>query len=120
MNFQKQKAIYMQIADYVLDNIVAQKFKVGDRMQSVRELAATVQVNPNTIMRTFNYLQDKGVIFNKRGIGYFISEDAKEKAIDIKKDDFIKTYLPQFFKTMELLNLSFEDLQHIYQEQQVK
>jgi DNA-binding transcriptional regulator YhcF (GntR family) len=57
MNFVKQKGIYMQIADYILDNILAKKLKQGDKIQSVREMAADVQVNPNTIMRTFNFLQ---------------------------------------------------------------
>lgn len=116
MNFQKQKAIYMQIADHVLDNIVAEKYNSGDRIQSVREMAAAVQVNPNTIMRTFNYLQEEGLIFNKRGIGYFIADDALDKAIDIKKKAFVKTQLPQIFKMMDLLKINFEDLKKYYDE----
>ena len=114
MDFVKQKAIYMQIADYILDNILGQELKQGDRLQSVRDMAASVQVNPNTIMRTFTYLQEQGVIFNKRGIGYFVSEDALDKTKAIKKEAFVKQYLPEVFKVMDLLNMNLEDLKEIY------
>jgi len=59
MNFKNQKAIYMQIADHVIENILAQNINGGDRMQSVREMAESVQVNPNTVMRSYSYLQDE-------------------------------------------------------------
>ena len=116
MNFVKQEAIYMQIADFMLDNILAQKFNAGDRVQSVREMAASVQVNPNTVMRSFNYLQEEGIIYNKRGIGYFISDDALDKTIDIKKGAFVKTYLPQLFKTIDLLKMDFDELKSLYND----
>jgi len=114
MNFVKQKAIYMQIADYVLNNILSEKYKAGDRLQSIRELAATVQVNPNTVTKTFNYLQDEGIIFNRRGIGFFVAEDAPEKTRRIKKQEFIEGHLPELFKMMDLLNLDFQELEKIY------
>lgn len=117
MNFVKQKAIYMQIADLILDNILAQNLQAGTRMQSVREMAASVQVNPNTVMRTFNYLQDQGIIFNKRGVGYFVADDAMEKSKELKKDDFVLQYLPQVFKMMDLLGLDFKDLKKLYEAQ---
>ena len=105
----------MQIADAILDHILAQRWQQGERIPSVRELASDIQVNPNTVMRTFNYLQDKGIIFNKRGIGYFVSEKAYEKTRNIRKDDFVHHFLPQVFKTMELLEMNFEDLKSIYE-----
>jgi len=117
MNFVKQKAIYMQIADFILDNILAQNLQAGARMQSVREMAASVQVNPNTVMRTFNYLQEQGVIFNKRGVGYFVADDAVEKTKDLKKSAFVNQHLPQVFKMMDLLGLDFKDLKKLYDEQ---
>lgn len=116
MHFVKQKAIFMQIADYILDNILAEKLKQGDKIQSVRELAATVQVNPNTVMRTFNYLQEEGIIFNKRGIGYFVAEDAYEKTRDLKKTDFLDKYLPEVFRQMRLLKMEFQDLKSAFEK----
>ena len=110
MKFNKPKAIYMQIADFIIENILATELKGGDRIQSVREMAAQVEVNPNTVARTFSYLQEKEIIFNKRGVGYFVAEDALDKTKKLKKEAFIKHYLPEVFKMMELLGISFEDL----------
>ena len=110
MKFTKPKAIYMQIADYLIETILAEELKGGDRIQSVREMAAQVEVNPNTVARTFSYLQEKEIIYNKRGVGYFVVDDALEKTKVLKKEAFIKQFLPQVFKMMELLGISFEDL----------
>ena len=110
MKFTKPKAIYMQIADYICENILALELKEGDRIQSVREMAAQVEVNPNTVARTFSYLQEKEIIYNKRGVGYFVAEDALTKTKALKKDAFIKQFLPEVFKMMELLGMSFDDL----------
>lgn len=114
MDFKRQKAIYIQIADYLLENILAGSLQKGDKVQSVREMAATVQVNPNTVVRSFNYLQDKGIIVNQRGIGYFVAEDALEKTWALKRDTFIQQELPEVFKMMDLLKMSFDDLAEIY------
>mgnify|MGYP005666370545 CR=1 FL=1 len=118
MDFKQQKAIYMQIADYILDNILAEQLQTGDRVQSVREMASNVQVNPNTVVRTYSYLQDKGIIFNQRGIGYFVADDAYEKTRQLKKESFTNHYLPEVFKLMRLLQIDFEDLREIYQKNQ--
>ena len=104
----------MQIADHVIDNILAQNINGGDRMQSVREMAESVQVNPNTVMRSYSYLQDEGLIFNKRGIGYFIAEDALNRTQDMKKNNFIQNALPEFFRQMDLLGIDFEELKKLY------
>jgi len=117
MDFKRQKAIYIQIADYLLENILAGVLAKGDKVQSVREMAATVQVNPNTVVRSFNYLQDRGIIVNQRGIGYFVADDALEKTQALKREIFIQQELPEVFKMMNLLNMSFEDIKKIYQRQ---
>lgn len=69
-------------------------------------------------MRTFNYLQDKGIIFNKRGIGYFVSEDGLQKTKVLRKEDFVHNELPKIFKTMALLQLTMEDLGTYFQQYQ--
>lgn len=117
MDFKRQKAIYIQIADYLLENILAGVLTKGDKVQSVREMAATVQVNPNTVVRSFNYLQDREIIVNQRGIGYFVADDALEKTQALKREIFVQQDLPEVFKMMNLLNMSFEDVQNIYQRQ---
>ena len=116
MEFKDNQAIYLQIADLFCENILTDKWRPGDRIPSVREMAVSVEVNPNTVMRTFAYLQEKGIIYNKRGIGYFVADDGFNKTKNLKKEDFIDHELPEFFKAMELLNVTIEDLEEYYKK----
>lgn len=116
MEFKDNQPIYLQIADHFCENILLEKWSAGDRIPSVREIAVNIEVNPNTVMRTFNYLQDKGIIFNKRGIGYFVSEDGFEKTRELRKEDFVNHELPRMFRAMRLLNLTMDDLNRYYRE----
>ena len=88
MNFKEAKAIYLQIADRICDEILLGQYKEEERIPSVREYAAIVEVNANTAMRSFDYLQSQEVIYNKRGIGYFVSVGAKKKILSSAKDIF--------------------------------
>lgn len=115
MEFNDNQPIYLQIADLFCENILLKKWSAGDRIPSVREMAVSIEVNPNTVMRTFNYLQEKGVIFNKRGIGYFVSDDGFRITRDLRKDDFIRQELPRIFKEMRLLGLGLEDVKDYYE-----
>jgi GntR family transcriptional regulator len=116
MEFGDSHAIYLQIADQLSENILLKKWSPGDRIPSVRELAVSVEVNPNTVMRTFNYLQEKGIIYNKRGIGYFVSDDGFEKTKALRRENFINQELPKFFRELRLLNLTMEDLSNLYNQ----
>lgn len=117
MEFQKDQAIYLQIADLICENILSGEWLEDERIPSVRELAMTAEVNPNTVMRSYTWLQDKGIIQNQRGIGYFVAPGAIEQTRRLKKEDFINTQLPQLFKMMSLLNISMDDLKSIYAKQ---
>ncbi|MFD2512803.1 GntR family transcriptional regulator [Pontibacter locisalis] len=110
MEFKENQAIYLQIANRFFENILKKEWAAGDKIPSIRDMAVEFEVNPNTTMRTFNYLQDKGVIYNKRGVGYFLADDGFERTIALKKEQFLEEELPVFFRTMQLLGLSLEDL----------
>jgi DNA-binding transcriptional regulator YhcF (GntR family) len=114
MEFKERQAIYLQIGEHICENIIRKIWKEGEKIPSVREMAVSIEVNPNTVMRTYSYLQDRGIIFNKRGIGYFIADDAYEKTQDLKKKNFINREMPNFFNTMDLLNITFDDLKELY------
>ena len=120
MKFRKQRAIYLQIGDYLCENILTSTYAPGDKIPSVRDMAVSVEVNPNTVMRTYTDLQQKGILFNQRGIGFFVADDAVEKILEMKKREFLKADLPDFFKTIRLLNLQYEDLQELYQIEEAK
>ncbi len=84
----------MQIADRICDEILQGQYMEEERISSVREYAATVEVNANTVVRTYDYLQGQEIIYNKRGIGYFVSAGAKDRIIALRKKTFrMKTCL---------------------------
>ncbi len=118
MEFKDNQAIYLQIADYFFQNILQKKWQEGEKIPSIRDMAVQFEVNPNTTMRTYNYLQDKGIIYNKRGIGYHLADDGYEKALQLRREQFIKEELPLFFRSMQLAGLSLDDLQKHYIEYQ--
>jgi DNA-binding transcriptional regulator YhcF (GntR family) len=116
MNFREDKAIYLQIADYFYENILIKDMKSNDRIPSVRDLAVETEVNPNTVMRTYQFLQDNNIIYNKRGIGYFISDDAYTITHKMKKEEFITEKLPEFFKTLKNLSISMSEIDQLYDD----
>lgn len=107
----------MQIADYFCENILTKEWKENEKIPSVREIAVLVEVNPNTAMRAYTFMQDQGIIYNKRGIGYFVAEDGHAKALELRRNEFLHKEVPVFFKTMNLLNFTFTDLQALYNSQ---
>ena len=116
MEFKDTQAIYLQIGDYICEQILLGRWNEGDRILSVRELGVALQVNPNTVMRTFEFLQSIEIIFNKRGVGYFVSPEAKKKIITYRLKQFIEQELPVFFKNMNILGMTFEELKIKYNE----
>ncbi|EMR01232.1 GntR family transcriptional regulator [Cesiribacter andamanensis] len=114
IEFKDNQAIYLQIADQFVENILQGKWTSGDKIPSIRDTAVEFEVNPNTTLRTFNYLQEKGIIYNKRGLGYFIADDGIDKTKALKKEQFLEEELPSLFNSMQLLGISFSDLQTYY------
>ena len=110
MEFNSNKAIYLQISDMICEKILSGALKTDDRIPSVREYGASIGVNPNTVMRTYEKLTNEGIIYNKRGIGYFISEDAKSIVLANDRKEFLEVELPAFLKKMELLGLDPKEL----------
>jgi DNA-binding transcriptional regulator YhcF (GntR family) len=116
MEFRDTQAIYLQIGDYISEQILLDRWKESDRILSVRELGVELQVNPNTVMRTYDFLQSTDIIFNKRGVGYFVAEQAKSKIIAYRRKLFLEQELPLIFKNMDILGMSFEELRAKYNE----
>ncbi|RZL33841.1 MAG: GntR family transcriptional regulator [Pedobacter sp.] len=115
MDFSNNKAIYLQIAEYVCEHILLGKWKPQDKIPSVRELAVDMEVNPNTVMRTYELLQKQNIITNKRGIGFFLAQDAIANVNLYRKTTFIEDELPQLFRNMYLLEIDFDELKNRYQ-----
>ncbi|QMW05059.1 GntR family transcriptional regulator [Spirosoma foliorum] len=116
MDFRDKQAIYLQIAEYVSEQILLGRWPVGEKIPSVRELAAELEVNPNTVMRTYEFLSQLEVIANKRGIGYFSADDALDKIRSFRREQFLQNDLPQFFKNLTLLGISLREIETRYDE----
>jgi DNA-binding transcriptional regulator YhcF (GntR family) len=116
MEFRQNQAIYLQIADHISERILSGSWSEGERIPSIREMSEDITVNPNTVMRSYSYLQDLGIIYNQRGIGYFVAEGAFQKTLELKKKNFIRRELPRIFRTMDLLHLTCEDLRSLHEE----
>ncbi|MBN1698977.1 MAG: GntR family transcriptional regulator [Spirochaetales bacterium] len=116
MNFKQDRAIYLQIADYITEHILSGDWREGDRLPSVRELAVSIEVNPNTVMHTYNYLQEKGIVYNQRGIGYFIAGEALQSTRKLGREAFFHEQLPRMLKSMILLDIDIAELKKMYKE----
>ena len=110
MDFRDNPAIYIQIAEYVCEQILLKKWTLGDKVISIRDLAISMEVNPNTVQRAYDFLQQKEIITNKRGIGYFIETGAMEKILVFRREQFIENELPVFFRNLYLLKIDLKDI----------
>ncbi|SMP48910.1 DNA-binding transcriptional regulator YhcF, GntR family [Sphaerochaeta associata] len=119
MQFNTLSPIYLQIAEYIHDLILNRVWEDGQRIPSVRDMAMELEVNPNTVIRTYAMLQEEGTLENQRGIGYFTAKDARALVLKQRRERFIKRELPQLFSTMETLGITLEDLQHYAHNEEI-
>lgn len=105
MEFDPNKPIYLQIFDSICEKILSGEYTPEERILSVREYGAEIGVNPNTVARSYEKLTDAGIIFTKRGLGYFVSPDARQKVNENEKQKFLEEELPKILKRMELLGI---------------
>ena len=117
MEFHEKKAIYLQIADYISEMILKKHWNAGDKVPSIRELAIEISVNPNTVTRTYAYLEEQQIIEMQRGIGYFVALKASGKILALYRKEFLEKDLPQVFRTMKLLNINFDELKKLYSKE---
>ena len=115
MEFKSDQAIYLQLANRIIERVLRHDWKPNDRIPSVRDTAVAVEVNPNTVVRSYAHLQELGIIYQQRGIGYFVGADAPARAVRMKKQEFLEESVPELFRTMDLLNITLEELQTLYQ-----
>ncbi|MCX6243749.1 MAG: GntR family transcriptional regulator [Bacteroidetes bacterium] len=114
MKFTDNKSIYLQITEYVKEQILLNRWQKEAKIPSVRDLAAELQVNPNTVMRAYETLQQDGVIYNQRGVGNHVSADAGKKILTSRREVFLDSELPVLFKNMTLLGIGFDEIERLY------
>ena len=110
MEFSEPKGIYLQIADRMRERILRGEWKTGERIPSIRELAIELGVNPNTVTKSYQKLLDRELISNQRGRGYFVSENAAERALQEMREEFMRDELPRIVGAMRLLGIRLEEI----------
>ena len=110
MEYSEHKPIYLQNVDLMQEKILRGDWREEERIPSVREMGAMVGVNPNTIVRSYQLLEVAEIIYNKRGLGYFVKEGAVARIKDNMKNEFIANELPQFKAKAQMLGITKEEL----------
>lgn len=116
MDFNENKPIYIQLADQIMDEVERGEACPGDRLLSVRDYAARTGVNANTVMRSYSQLQQEGIIYNQRGIGYFYCPDCRAKVLEMRRQSFFNKEIQYFMERLKALKVSPEELMKMYDE----
>jgi len=106
----------MQIVDRICNEILTGIYEEGGRVPSVREYAANIEVNANTVVRSYDFLQSVNIIFNRRGIGYFVADGARKQIVSMRRSVFMNESLPEFFNEIDMLNISIDEVVAMYQK----
>ena len=110
MEYSEHKPIYLQNADMMQEKILCGEWPEEGRIPSVREMGAIVGVNPNTIVRSYQLLETREIIYNKRGLGYFVKGGAVERIKENLKQEFIADEVPAFKAKASMLGITKEEL----------
>ena len=116
MEFRDNEPIYLQIAAFIGQNILLGKWQADQKIPSVRDLAIELQVNLNTVLHAYEFLESQEVIYIKRGLGNFVAADAQEKVKTYRRERFLLQDLPVFFTNVYLLGISQEELLGRYEQ----
>ena len=114
MIFNDNQPIYLQILELINYKIMNEEWIPDERIPSVRDMAVTYEVNPNTVMRAYDILQNGEIIFKRRGVGYYLASDAREKTVLQSKNEFISNDLPKLFAKLETFSIPLSELEDIY------
>lgn len=114
--FKPDKAIYLQMSERLCDDILSGLYKAGDRIPSVRELSEMLEVNTNTVVRAYDRLTRLEIIYTRRGMGYFVAENARSLILASRRKEFMDESLPELFRQMRLLGITIEELEERWNE----
>ncbi len=120
MIYAKEKVLFVKIADRLCDDILSGHYQEGDRVASVRELAAEFEVNVNTVLRAFDLLQRDEILQQQRGIGMLVARGARRRVLAARRKDFLQTEMSDFLRRLRLLGMDLSDVQRAWEEMDVK
>lgn len=116
MTFKENCPIYIQMADRLCDEILAGTYAADERVPGVREYSVLLQVNVNTTVKAYDLLSQRGIIYSRRGMGYFVAPEARNLIIEERKQNFRCHVLPYFIQQLFQLHIPFAEVQRAYDE----
>jgi DNA-binding transcriptional regulator YhcF (GntR family) len=116
MVFKDSPAIYIQIALYVCEQILLKKWKPEEKIISIRDLGELIEISPNTVQRAYDFLQQKKIITNVRGIGLFVDPDAEENILAFRREQFLENELPETLRNLYLLKIDIQQVGELYEK----
>lgn len=116
MNFKEGLTIYAQMAERLSDEILQGKYAADEKIPGVREYSALLEVNVNTAIKAYDLLSSRGIIYNRRGLGYFVSPNACEIILQARREEFMQEVLPDFLRRMHQLGVGIEAVEAAYRD----
>ncbi|MFD1850466.1 GntR family transcriptional regulator [Oceanobacillus bengalensis] len=107
------KPIFLQIKEQIEDSIINGNIHAGERVPSTNEFAAYYKINPATAAKGINELVHEEILFKRRGVGMFVTEDAKEILIEKRKQSFYENYMLPLKEEAQKLRISAEELREM-------
>ena len=109
-NWDSDKPIYLQLYQQIVSRIVEGYIAEGEAIPSVRKVAAEFQLNPLTVSKAYQMLQDENIVEKQRGKGLFVQEGAQERVLERERKTFLTEQWPQILQQINRLKLSTEEL----------
>lgn len=113
-DISSERSVYLQLIDIIKQKIMSGEYRPGQRMESVRELAAEAAVNPNTMQRALMELEREGLLYTQRTSGRFVSEDAG--MIAQLRMEGTEQKVRELYKEMVQTGLSAADIRHLLEK----
>ncbi|MBP1546595.1 MAG: GntR family transcriptional regulator [Oscillospiraceae bacterium] len=110
LNIDGEKPIYVQMAEWIEENIISGTFPEETQIPSTTDISAKYKINPATALKGVNLLVDKGIIYKKRGLGMFVAEGAENKLRNERKQEFFEKFVISLVNEAEKLNISKKEI----------
>ena len=109
-NFDGEKPIYIQMSEWIEENILTGVFPEETQIPSTTEISAMYKINPATALKGVNILVDKGIIYKKRGLGMFVSNGAEQKIRSERKEEFFEKYIKALVSEANKLKITKNEI----------
>jgi len=108
--------IFLQIAQLIETNILEQSLQVGERVPSTNEIAKYYQIKPATAAKGVYLLVYEGTLFKQRGVGMFVSDNAREIILEKKRNQFKEQYVTPIIQEAKRIGIDFDQLMKLLKE----